>query len=139
MNKFFEGVKKMANDFQDKITGVREKTQTRKEEDRKLKDWKIKLDNAKAGYDQARSDMKTFESYYVGTRTPQANPNTGAAVKKQATNVRNIVYELIESQVDSSIPMPKVRAIHAEDDELAAANDDYFIESMKFVDINDFL
>ena len=56
MNKFFEGVKKMANDFQDKITGVREKTQTRKEEDRKLKDWKIKLDNAKAGYDQARSD-----------------------------------------------------------------------------------
>ena len=47
MNKFIKGVKKMANDFQDKITGVREKTQTRKEEDRKLKDWKIKLDNAK--------------------------------------------------------------------------------------------
>ncbi len=142
MNKFFKGVKKMANDFQDKIIGVREKTQTRKEEDRKLKDWKIKLDNAKAGYDQARSDMKTFESYYVGTRTPQANPNTGKTVKKQATNVRNIVYELIESQVDSSIPMPKVRAIHAEDDELAKKIERLLenkIKTCHFAEINDFM
>ena len=29
--------------------------------------------------------------------------------------------------------------LNVEDDELAEANDDYFVESMKFVDINDFL
>ena len=39
--------------------------------------------------------------------------------KKQATNVRNAVYELIESQVDTSVPQPKVTAIHAEDTVLA--------------------
>lgn len=42
-----------------------------------------------------------------------------ANAKKNASNVRNITYELIESQVDSSIPQPKVTAIHEEDQELA--------------------
>lgn len=142
MNRFFEGVKKMANDFQNKITGVSEKVQTGREEDRKLKEWKMKLDNAKAGYDAARANMRTYEDYYVGTRLPQANPNTGKAVKKQATNVRNIVYELIESQVDSSIPMPKVRAIHAEDDELALKIERLLenkIKTCHFAEINDFM
>ena len=142
MNKFFEGVKKMATDFQDKIIGVKEKSQADRENNKTLKSWKIKLDNAKAGYDQARSDMKTYNNYYAGTRYPQANPNTGKAVTKQATNVRNIVYELIESQVDSSIPMPKVRAIHEEDDELAKKIERLLENKVKtchFAEINDFM
>lgn len=142
MNKFLEGVKKMAADFQDKIIGIREENQSRRDTDRKLKDWKLKLYSAKAGYEQARSDMKKFEEYYTGTRYPQANPNTGKAVTKQATNVRNIVYELIESQVDSSIPMPKVRAIHAEDDELAKKIERLLenkIRTCHFAEINDFM
>ena len=92
---------------------------TTKMTNKKLAEWSGKLQTAKTTYDETRKQMKTYEDYYNGTREVQANPNTGRAASKKATNVRRVVYELIESQVDSSIPMPKVRAIHPEDDELA--------------------
>ena len=41
------------------------------------------------------------------------------------------MYELIESQVDSSIPMPKVRAIHPEDEELAKKLEHYLENKIK--------
>lgn len=63
--------------------------------------------------------MDRYDAYYNGTRTVSANPNTQQAVTKLSTNVRNIIYELIESQIDSTIPMPKVHAIHEEDEGLA--------------------
>ena len=56
--------------------------------------------------------MNQREALYLGTHDI-------AHAKKNASNVRNITYELIESQVDSSIPQPKVTAIHEEDQELA--------------------
>lgn len=86
---------------------------------RKLRKWQNRFEIARTAYSQHRSDMDTYEDYYNGTRELQPNPNTNRAPKKKASNVRNIVYELIESQVDNSIPMPKVRAIHPEDEELA--------------------
>ncbi len=81
--------------------------------------WARKLEFARSQYGKQLKDMKTFESYYEGTRDVQPDANRGVNPTKLATNVRNIVYELIESQVDSSIPMPRIRAIHPEDDELA--------------------
>ena len=84
-----------------------------------VKKWAERLDYAKSQYESERNNMKKYQSYYEGTRKLQPDANRGTDPTKLATNVRNIVYELIESQVDSSIPMPKVRAIHAEDDELA--------------------
>lgn len=86
---------------------------------KKLNKWAARLDSAKESYADTRKEMKKFRDYYDGSRSVQPNPNLNQGVSKQATNVRNIVYELIESQVDSSIPMPKVRAIHADDEELA--------------------
>jgi predicted nucleic acid-binding Zn-ribbon protein len=73
----------------------------------------------KSQYEKELKNMKTYEAYYNGTREVAPDANRGTNPTKLATNVRNIVYELIESQVDSSIPMPKVRAIHPEDDDLA--------------------
>lgn len=81
--------------------------------------WQKRLENCKNQYGNELKNMKTHEQYYEGTRKLQPDANRGVDPTKLATNVRNIVYELIESQVDSSIPMPKVRAIHPEDDELA--------------------
>lgn len=81
--------------------------------------WARRLENCKAQYTKELKNMKMYEKYYEGTREVQPDANRGVNPSKLATNVRNIVYELIESQVDSSIPMPKVRAIHPEDDELA--------------------
>lgn len=84
-----------------------------------LKKWKRILENSIDRYAQDRAKMDLYEKYYDGTRTVQANPNNGKTPTKEATNVRNIVHELVESQVDSSIPAPKIRAIHGGDVELA--------------------
>lgn len=81
--------------------------------------WQKRLETCKSQYSNERTNMKKYQDYYEGTRKVQADANIGVDPTKLATNVRNIVYELIESQVDTSIPMPKVRAIHPEDDELA--------------------
>lgn len=89
------------------------------DKNKKLKKWKSRLQVARDAYGDNRNTMKKYTGYYHGDRSVQADPNSNTAPNKLASNVRNIVYELIESQVDSSIPMPKVRAIHADDDELA--------------------
>jgi len=81
--------------------------------------WANRLEMCKSQYEKELKNMKTYEAYYNGTREVAPDANRGTNPTKLATNVRNIVYELIESQVDSSIPMPKVRAIHPEDDDLA--------------------
>ena len=84
-----------------------------------LKEWQSRLEVAKSQYASERENLKKYRAYYNGERILQENPNTGQAVTKKPTNIRSAVYELIESQIDSSIPMPKVRAIHAEDVDLA--------------------
>lgn len=90
-----------------------------KGQNKTLSMWKARLETAKAQYGTERNKMKLYLDYYEGSREIQPNVNSSITNVKKASNVRNIVYELVESQVDSSIPMPKVRAIHAEDDELA--------------------
>lgn len=101
--KLFRKVKRMVKNSQNKT----------------LSEWKRRLDEAKGLYAEERKQMITNRKYYKGSREIQPSVNSAITDVKKASNVRNIIYELIESQVDSSIPMPKVRAIHAEDDELA--------------------
>lgn len=88
------------------------------EANKELKRWQGKYQNAKTKYDAVLKDMEINEAYYDGSKEVYG-PNKMSIAPKQAINVRNIVYELIESQVDTSVPMPKVTAIHAEDEELA--------------------
>ena len=85
----------------------------------KRKSWQDKLDTAKRMYEDERKAMDEREAYYNGTHFVASNRNTSQVVKKQSTNVRNIMYELVESQIDSTIPLPRVEAIHPEDEELA--------------------
>ena len=101
--KLFRKVKRMVKNNQNKT----------------LSQWKARLEDAKSKYGEERNKMRLYQDYYKGTREVQASVNSNIASAKKASNVRNIVYELIESQVDSSIPMPKVRAVHPEDDEMA--------------------
>ena len=84
---------------------------------KKLAFWQDKLRKARAAYadELKRMDMRT--AYYEGTADVHAH--SGALAPRRATNVRNIVYELLESQVDPTIPMPRVEAIHPEDEALA--------------------
>ena len=48
----------------------------------------------------------------------------GQRAKKQATHVRNVCFEIVETQVDSNIPQPKVTAIRREDEGLAKIIED---------------
>lgn len=91
----------------------------RPEENKKLNEWKNKLEKAKLAYESETSKISEREGYYDGDRHVKGNPNKNISAKKVSINVRNICYELIESQIDSSIPMPKVIAIHPEDEDLA--------------------
>lgn len=88
-------------------------------QNKKLAEWKSKLEDARNRYADEMTRMVTYRKYYRGTRDITPSVNSSVVSAKKASNVRNIVYELIETQVDSSIPMPKVRAIHPEDDDLA--------------------
>lgn len=86
-------------------------------EQKKLDKWRSKLETARIAYANTLKAIKTNENMYNGTR--EVLDMHENVTNKEACNVRNIVYELIESQVDSSVPMPKVTAVHEGDQELA--------------------
>ena len=81
--------------------------------------WQQKLDKALKAYADELEEMDRREGYYNGERTVGADPNTGREARRVSSNVRNIVYELIESQVDPTVPLPRVEAVHQEDRPLA--------------------
>lgn len=106
----------------------------------KLQLWQQRFDKSKRAYESELAKMDTRDSYYKGTRKLRENPNTNQKVTKESTNVRNIVYELIECQVDSTQPMPRVTAIHEEDKPLAKAIEAMLrseIVTQRFSDMND--
>lgn len=86
---------------------------------KKLKMWQDRLELALNAYSEERNQMDLKSGYYDGMREVRKNPNSTTAPTKVASNVRNIVYELIESQVENAIPAPKVTPIHPEDREIA--------------------
>lgn len=88
------------------------KQNAKDEKNEKLEKWQGRLASARSAYSAELNKMRQREKMYYGSHEIING-------KKQATNVRNAVYELIESQVDTSVPQPKVTAIHAEDTERA--------------------
>ena len=77
----------------------------------KLPMWQERLRRNSAAMREEFEQMDKRTALYNGTReiekTPDAKNSKAAAL---ATGVRNIVAELMEAQVDSSFPMPKVTA-----------------------------
>jgi len=102
------------------------------ERNKKLDGWQSKFETAKNKYESELRAMEEWEKYYVGDRGVKVNPNVGDwDAQKKSINVRNITYELIESEVDSAIPMPKVTAIHEEDKEKARIIEDFLKSQIK--------
>lgn len=107
---------------------------------KKLDMWQRKYEAAKMAYANNVSKMAEYDALYNGNRELKGNPNKGNTPSKVSINVRNITYELIETQVDSSIPMPKVTPIHEEDAELARIIElalQNEIRLLKFNEMND--
>ena len=105
------------------------------EQNKRLTKWQEKYETAKTKYAETLNTMEEYEKYYEGGREVKGNPSKNGYAKKLASNVRNIVYELIESQVDSSIPMPKVTPIHKEDLPQAKIIEEFLKNEIKLLDL----
>lgn len=90
----------------------------------KLQLWKERLALAETAIAGERARMLRREKQYEGDHTIYA-PDGSVAADSLASHVRNVSFEVIETQVDSTIPAPKVTAVRQEDEELAS-----IIESM---------
>ena len=106
---------------------------TEPEENKRLKSWKSKYDNAKLKYGDKLSDMQRYDKYYDGDHAIYRA--SGEEARKKASAVWNISYELIESQVSSSIPMPKVTPVHESDELLARKIEQFLIQAVSRLDL----
>ena len=105
-------------------------------EDKKRDKWRGKLETARIAYSSTLADISKYQALYDGTREVNGNPNTGVAARDVSINVRNIIYELIETEVDSSIPMPKVTALHEGDEELARSIEKALVNKAKILKLS---
>lgn len=139
-NKFGKGVREVARKTIGKAYNKTVQAIKNPEESTERAKWQRRLDDAKSQYSGEIEKMNLNEAYYNGTREVQGNPNSNKRSNKVASNVWNITYELIESQVDPSIPYPKVTAIHAEDMEKAKMIEKALINevrNLKLASMND--
>ena len=102
-------------------------------EDKKRDKWRSRLETSRIAYSSTLREIAKNQGVYEGTREVNGNPNSNIPAKDLAINVRNITYELIESQVDSSIPMPKVTALHEGDEELAKKIEKALVNKVKIL------
>ena len=113
----------------------------KKNEKNLLKIWQERLLKNEAAMRDEHARMQKRAALYDGTRdiekTPGAKSETPA---DKATGVRNIVAELVEAQVDPSVPMPKMTARKKEDEALAKIAEDYLrneTDRLPFERLND--
>jgi hypothetical protein len=87
-----------------------------------LQIWQERFEKAETEYKPERDRMDHRERRLDGEGVILA-PD-GKAAKEQATHVRNLCFEIVETQVDSNIPQPKVTAVREEDEEKAKLIED---------------
>ena len=84
--------------------------------------WQERLRRAEEAYSGEQSRMLRREQLVDGSH--EILTRDGKKAKKQAEHVRNVCFEVVETQVDSNIPQPKVTAIRQEDEGLAKLIED---------------
>ena len=92
----------------------------------RLQLWQERLRKNEAAMGDEHARMQKRTALYDGARDIEKTPGAksqGPADK--ATGVRNIVAELVESQVDPSVPMPKMTARRQEEESLAKIAEDF--------------
>ena len=95
---------------------------------RKIDLWQKRLSTNQSKYDTFAAEFDRREALFKGDHSVE--PCCDGDTKTETTHVRNIVAELIESQVDTAIPMPKVKARNKEDEGLAKIIEDMIIDEL---------
>ncbi len=112
----------------------------RKTDKAKLALWQSRLSVNQAAYADELSQMDRREELYRGTH--DISPIVVGEKKDKTPHVRNLCAELIESQVSSSIPQPKVTALRKEDEGRAKLIEDMLraeLDRLPFEAINDMM
>ena len=113
----------------------------KKNEGQRLQIWQDRLQRNEAAMAAEHAQMQKRADLYNGTREIEKAPDAeGSKKAQQASGVRNIVAELMEAQVDSSFPMPKVTARRQEHEQLAKTLEDYLrneTDRLPFERLND--
>lgn len=110
------------------------------EPNEKLELWRSRYRRAEAAYSAELSRMDTREAQYLGQRSLRSLVPGDSKIS--APHVRNIISEMIETQVDSTIPQPRVTAIRECDRELARRIEDMLrneLNRLPFESLNDMM
>jgi len=104
----------------------------------KLQIWQERLSRNDSAYSGERDAMDRREAQYRGES--KLRKIVRGEKKTETPHVRNLSAELIEAQVDSNIPQPKVTAKRQKDEKLAKIIEDMLrneLDRMPFEEIND--
>ena len=94
----------------------------------KLALWQDRFRRAKDDYQAELDKMNKRDRYYAGCK--DIYRADGKKAERGAANTRNIIFELIDSQVESSFPTPKVTPYRPQDEERAAEIEDMLRNEM---------
>ena len=107
----FDKLKKRVGDVVDKLKNKVEEKKEEKKKDNKLRKIQGEFIKAKGNYSIDLMDER--EEIYLGTHEVDDDVNNAtprANTKRKANNVVNMVYEFVESQIDTLVPMPAVKS-----------------------------
>lgn len=106
---------------------------------KKLDEWKVLYDDAKSKRGEFDANLKRQSELYEGSSTVH-NTSTGKKSGKPAHAYRNMVFELIETQINNKVPLAKVTPRDADKMDLALDLEGYLKMEMDRMDsevIND--
>ena len=109
-----------------------------KKEKKLLALWQERYSKNKSAYEAEKAKMDQREAQYKGDNS--LRPISRDERKTKTTHVRNISAELVEAQVSSAIPQPKVTARRKEDEGLAKLIEDMLrneLDRLPFEMMND--
>ena len=89
---------------------------------RRLQHWQDVIRQDENAWQGIRDHLSVQEQLLRGTA--QITAPDGTVADRQASCSRNLVQEMIETEVDSNIPQPKVTALYQEDEDLARIIED---------------
>jgi hypothetical protein len=107
----FDRLKRKVGEIVEKVKESAQKTTDDKKELQRVLKAQSEFVDAKSKYDTNIMDERNW--LYLGNREVDKEVNSQKLPTKKANNVVNIIYELVESQVDTTIPMPSVRSKRA--------------------------
>ncbi|MEG2377781.1 MAG: hypothetical protein RSC43_05430, partial [Clostridia bacterium] len=106
----------------------------------RLATWQERFIASRDAYREHSELMDERDELYAGSHEIDVNPERGTGAARRASSCRNIVFELVEAQVDSTIPAPRVTArdpeseLHAKEIEDMLSNE---LDRIPFEYIND--